>query len=162
MHAQIAEKAGYFDLEAVAKTVNEKLIHRHPHVFGDRQLPDAEAVLQAWDDIKAEENKRKGAKATSALFKDLPPRLPALLFARSVYKQMIKKDLPAAEVLDSEQVKKQSESIDEETAGKLLFEAVGACYQVGIDPEAALRRYVDNAMKRIEVSHLDQNKSIET
>lgn len=151
MHAQIAEKAGYFDLEAVAKTVNEKLIHRHPHVFGDRQLPDAEAVLQAWDDIKAEENKRKGVKATSALFKDLPPRLPALLFARSVYKQMIKKDLPAAEVLDAEQVKKQSESLDEQTAGKLLFEAVGACCQAGIDPEAALRRYVDSAMKRMEI-----------
>lgn len=154
MHAQIAKEAGYFDFEAVAKAIDEKLIRRHPHVFGERHLPDSAAVLDTWDDIKAVEKKARGNISTgqnaSSLFKDLPPRLSALLFARSVYKQVVKKNLPTVGLFDTSTIERQSQALNTETAGRKLFEAVGACYQAEVDPEIALRDYADKVMKEIE------------
>src|SRR5471030_3558482 len=69
-HAQLAEEAGHFDLEAVAREVNEKLIRRHPHVFGEGRLDTSEQVLVQWEQIKALEKKNGPAK--SSLFKELP------------------------------------------------------------------------------------------
>ena len=80
MHAQLAKEAGHFDFEAVCALVNEKLVRRHPHVFGENaNLGDSDAVLKQWDAIKAEETKR--GPEQSGRFKDLPKQLPALMFA---------------------------------------------------------------------------------
>src|SRR5580698_9839091 len=62
-HAQLAEEAGRFDLEDVAREVNEKLIRRHPHVFGDGKLETSAQVLTQWDLIKAREKPAPGASA---------------------------------------------------------------------------------------------------
>ncbi|HVU39330.1 MAG TPA: MazG family protein, partial [Opitutales bacterium] len=57
MHAQMASEAGQFNFDDVAREINDKLIRRHPHVFGDVNLPDTDAVLKQWDAIKAAEKK---------------------------------------------------------------------------------------------------------
>lgn len=59
MHAQIAKEEGFFDMEDISKTVNEKMIRRHPHIFGDTKVNDSEEVLKNWEIIKKEEKKGK-------------------------------------------------------------------------------------------------------
>ncbi|MGE9292572.1 MAG: nucleoside triphosphate pyrophosphohydrolase [Puniceicoccales bacterium] len=148
MHAQMAEEAGYFDLEAVAAEINEKLIRRHPHVFGDLDLKDSEAVLTTWDQIKAQE--KKNGVQSEGLFKHLPPSLSALLTARDVYKQIIKKQLPAPDSVDKHAIETLSAQLSEEEAGKRLFELAAACRLSGIDPESALRRFTQTVQDQTE------------
>src|SRR5690606_12776352 len=92
-HAQLAEEMGKFDLEDVAREVNEKLIRRHPHVFGEGHLETAEQVIRQWEQSKAQE-KKNGVPAENGVFTPRPPRLPALMFAEAVWKQIEKNDLP--------------------------------------------------------------------
>jgi XTP/dITP diphosphohydrolase/tetrapyrrole methylase family protein/MazG family protein len=83
----------------VAQEINDKLVRRHPHVFGDHgKLDTAGEVITKWEQIKATE--KKNGPAQSGVFKELPPRLPALMFAEAVMKQVEKKALPAAGVVD--------------------------------------------------------------
>ncbi len=138
-HAQLAEEAGHFDLEAVAKEVNEKLIRRHPHVFGDGKLHTSEQVLTQWEQIKALEKKAAGKKE-SGVFKELPPRLPSLMYAEAVWKQIEKKRLPSEGVVDRASVARRAAELDDEKLGRLLFEIAAACRERGLDPEGALRR----------------------
>ena len=162
MHAQIAEEEGHFDLAAVAKEVDEKLVRRHPHVFGDGSgntinLKDTQAVLEHWEKIKARE--KKDDLKSKGLFKDLPPQLPALLFGLSVFKQMLKQNLPRPKDWQEASVVEQSEELTEMAAGKALFELTAACYLAKIDPESALRRYTQQAMKESETAAKERASS---
>ncbi len=143
-HAQLAKEAGHFDFEAVAAEINEKLVRRHPHVFGDVDLNNSEAVLKQWDEIKATEKANKPVSASQ--FKDLPPALPALLFAYDVFKQIKKKALPVGESVDMEAIEAMAEELDEEAAGHILFEIAAACRLKGIDPESAVRKFARRVM----------------
>jgi MazG family protein len=151
MHAQIAAEKGVFDFDGVCDEVNEKLIRRHPHVFGpdDLNLADSSAVLKKWDEIKATE-KKNGNQPENKLFKNLPPALPALLRARDVFKQIRKKALDAGDLVDIPAVERTAESLTEISAGKQLFELAAACREAGIDPESALRRYANCIVETIE------------
>jgi XTP/dITP diphosphohydrolase/tetrapyrrole methylase family protein/MazG family protein len=148
MHAQMAQEAGHFDFESVCREVNEKLIRRHPHVFGPDRLGSSEAVLLQWDQIKATERKR-GPKQLGR-FKDLPQQLPALMYAKDVYKQIQKQNMPADDVIDQAAIDAVSESLDEAQLGKQLFEVAAACRAKGIDPESALRRYTQQVVDALE------------
>ena len=148
MHAQMAHEAGHFDFESVCHVVNEKLIRRHPHVFGEDSLNTSEAVLTQWDQIKSAERKR--GPAQSGIFKDLPRQLPALMFAKDVYKQIQKLALPAEAVIDQTAIKMLSDTLDEATLGKQLFEIAAACRAKGIDPESALRCYTQKLVDSLE------------
>ena len=148
MHAQMAHEAGHFDFESVCHVVNEKLIRRHPHVFGEDSLNTSEAVLTQWDQIKSAERKR--GPAQSGIFKDLPRQLPALMFAKDVYKQIQKLALPVEAVIDQTAIKTLSETLDEATLGKQLFEIAAACRAKGIDPESALRCYTQKLVDSLE------------
>ena len=153
MHACLAEEVGRFELEDVARGINEKLIRRHPHVFGDEseRVSDTSEVLDRWELIKAQEKKGSpDGKAPAKLFKDLPPRLPALLFAWDVYKRTSKESLESSGSWDEEKVDELSAGMDEVQAGKLLFELVGACRKSGIDPESALRRFASDQVSLLE------------
>ena len=155
MHACLAEEAGRFDLEDVAKGITEKLIRRHPHVFGDesKRVDTSSEVLDRWELIKAEEKQKKGNlpdDVKPGVFKDLPPRLPALLFAFDVYKRAVKAGLESGGTWDEDKVFELSDGINEENAGKLLFELVGACRKAGVDPESALRRYASAQVSNLE------------
>ena len=151
-HSQIEEEAGRFDLEDVAREISEKLIRRHPHVFGDPddKEEDANAVIDRWEKIKAEEKKAKGEHTEKQLFKNLPPQLPSTLFAHEVHKQASKQGLVGAGEWDEAQVMAIAEGLDEEKAGRVLFEWVAACRLRGIDPESALRKFASRQVSKLE------------
>lgn len=149
MHAQLAREAGHFDFEAVCALVNEKLVRRHPHVFKDQNLNDSDAVLQQWDAIKAEEKKR-GPKQTGR-FKDLPQQLPALMFAKDVYKQIQKQEMDATDFFGEEAIHARAYSFETEAElGRQLFEIAAACRLKKLDPESALRRYAQGIVDALE------------
>jgi XTP/dITP diphosphohydrolase/tetrapyrrole methylase family protein/MazG family protein len=148
-HAQLAAERGDFDFDDVARDINEKLIRRHPHVFGDhRRLGTAGEVITKWEEIKAGE--KKHGPAQSGLFKDLPPRLPALMFAEAIVKQIEKKSLPADGVIDAHAIAQTAARLDEAGAGRRLFELAAACRRAGIDPEMALRKECDRVRRDVE------------
>ena len=148
-HARLAEEAGHFTFDDVAREINEKLVRRHPHVFGTGKLDTSDQVLVQWDAIKATEKKNGPANA-SRVFKDLPPRLPALMFAEAVWKQIEKKRLPAAGVVDTAQVQALGRRLDEATLGRMLFEVAAAARAQGLDPEGALRLHATKVMREVE------------
>lgn len=148
-HACIAEEKGRFDFDDVARDINEKLVRRHPHVFGTGKLDTSEQVIAQWETIKATE-KKNGPAPNGKVFKDLPPRLPALMFAEAVWKQIEKKALPADDVVDVAQVQALGAQLDETSLGKMLFELTAAARAKGLDPEGALRLHATKVMRAVE------------
>jgi XTP/dITP diphosphohydrolase/tetrapyrrole methylase family protein/MazG family protein len=147
MHAQMAAEAGQFTFDDVAREVNEKMVRRHPHVFGDgAKLGSSDAVVTQWEQIKLKE---KSAKRPT-VFKDLPPSLNALLTAREVWKQVRKKQLAVGATVDVPAVDAQSKGLTEDSAGSRLFELVAACRDAGIDPDSALRRHTARVVAEAE------------
>jgi XTP/dITP diphosphohydrolase/tetrapyrrole methylase family protein/MazG family protein len=147
MHAQMAAEAGQFTFDDVAREVNEKMVRRHPHVFGDgAKLGSSDAVVTQWEQIKLKE---KGAKKPT-VFKELPPSLNALLTAREVWKQVRKKQLAVGATVDVPAVDAQSKGLTEDSAGSRIFELVAACRDAGIDPDSALRRHTARVVAEAE------------
>jgi ATP diphosphatase len=152
-YAQMAAEAGYFTIEDVAANLNAKLIRRHPHIFGDVEATDSNAVLRNWEQIKRAE-KAKKAEARSSLLDDIPRTMPAMLEASKLGSRAAKVgfDWPNADglfdKLQEETAELQAElSHDEnpptlaaeEELGDLLFTAVNLARHLKIDPESALR-----------------------
>ena len=148
-HAQLATEQGKFTFEDVARDINDKLIRRHPHVFGANKVDTTAQVMEVWEKVKAGEKAASG-KTESTLFKQLPPRLPALMFAEEVAKRIEKKQLPAGGIVDLTQVKSLGAHLDEATLGRMLFEITAAARVKGLDPEGALRKESDRVMREIE------------
>ena len=150
-HSQIAEEGGEFSVDEVAREANEKLVRRHPHVFGDASVEDEDALFAQWEAIKATE-KKNGPEA-SGVFKNLPPRIPALLFARSIAKQLAKHPITLPQsLIDADKITHLAESLNEEEAGRKLFELVAACRIAKVDPESAVRRYAEQVKQAAERS----------
>ena len=147
-HARIAEECGQFNFDDVAREINEKLVRRHPHVFGAGKLDTSEQVLAQWEVIKAGE--KKNGPVASGVFKELPPRLPALMFAEAVWKQIEKKKFPAGDCVDAAQVAALGQHLDEATLGRMLFEIAAASRAKGLDPEGALRLHTTKVMRDVE------------
>ncbi len=148
-HAQLAAERGDFDLEDVAREINEKLVRRHPHVFGPNRLQTSEQVLVQWDAIKKTE-KKNGRATTGAVFKHLPPQLPALMYAEAVWKQIEQKKLPAEGLVDGGRIRQLGAGLDEASLGRALFELAAASRAKGLDPEGALRQATSRLMAEIE------------
>ena len=146
-HAQIASERGHFDFDDVARDINEKLIRRHPHVFGSGKLETSEQVIAEGEKIKATE--KKNGPVADTVFKPLPPRLPALMFAEGIWKQIEKKQLPAEGVVDRGRIEATAKGLDEATLGQRLFELAAAARANGLDPEAALRLHATKVMEEI-------------
>jgi MazG family protein len=147
MHAQMASEAGKFTFDDVAREVNEKMVRRHPHVFGDgAKLGTADAVVTQWEQIKLKE---KGA-AKPSVFKELPSSLNAILTAREVWKQVRKKQLAVGPTVEVSKVDACSKDLTEDEAGRRLFELVAACRDAGIDPDSALRRQTSKVVAEAE------------
>ena len=147
-HACLAEEAGQFNFDDVARDINEKLLRRHPHVFGAGKLETSAQVLVQWEVIKAGEKKHGPAPTT--VFKHLPTRLPALMFAEAIWKQIAKKKLPAGSSVDTAQVQALGGHLDEATLGRMLFELAAAAQAKGLDPEDALRKHATKVMRDVE------------
>ena len=148
-HAQLAAERGAFNFEDVARGINDKLIRRHPHVFGSGRAENSAEVIAVWEKVKAGEKAAAG-KTESTLFKQLPPRLPALLFAEEVARRITKNNLPAMGALNEARTARLANELSEESAGRRLFELAAACRQRGIDPETALRKECDRVMSDVE------------
>jgi len=147
LHSQMAAEAGHFNFDDVANEVTEKMIRRHPHVFGDgNKLGDSAAVIQQWEQIKLKE---KGNRPVT-LFKDLPPALNSILMARDVWKQIHKKNLNTGNLVDRKTIDDNQAQLSEAAAGKKLFELIAACRNAGIDPDSALRRFTQNVKDEAE------------
>jgi XTP/dITP diphosphohydrolase/tetrapyrrole methylase family protein/MazG family protein len=150
-HAQLAAERGDFTFDDVAREINDKLIRRHPHVFGNTATAEnATQVIEVWEKIKAGEKAALG-KTESSVFKKLPPRLPALMFAEEVAKRIAKQKLPAEGVVDQAAIDGRAAKLTEAEAGRALYELAAACRQRGLDPEMALRRECDRVMREVEV-----------
>ena len=157
MHSQLAEEAGAFSFDDVARALAEKLIRRHPHVFGADQLPDTGAVLKRWDEIKRAEKGDAPASALAGVSKELP----ALMRAEKVQKKAARVgfDWPdAAPVLAkvreelAELEREIGESSDkmEEEIGDLLFAVVNLARKLHLDSEVALQRATGKFIRRFE------------
>jgi len=150
-HAQLAAERGDFDFDDVAREINEKLIRRHPHVFGNGQADTSAQVIEVWEKVKAGEKAAAG-KTDSALFKPQPPRLPALMFAEDVWKQIGKKQLAAGSVVDTARVQELAAQLDAASLGRMLFEIAAAARNRGLDPEGALRLEATRVMREVEAN----------
>jgi XTP/dITP diphosphohydrolase/tetrapyrrole methylase family protein/MazG family protein len=147
-HARLAEEAGHFTFDDVAREINEKLVRRHPHVFGADKLQTSDQVLTQWEIIKATE--KKNGPPRSGVFKEQPPRLPALMLAEAVWKQIEKQQLPADDAVDTAQVRALGQHLTGESLGRMLFELAAASRAKGLDPEGALRQHAAKVMRDVE------------
>ncbi len=156
-YAQMASEAGHFTLADVAASLNAKLIRRHPHVFGEVEATDANAVLRNWEQIKQEEKKAAAEKdevAPRHMLDDIPRSMPALLEASKLGSRAAKVgfDWPDTtglfDKLQEEIAELQAEirleqpavpARVEEELGDLLFTAVNLARHLKLDPESALR-----------------------
>jgi len=148
-HSTIAKEAGRFEITDVLNCLCDKLVYRHPHVFGDARVDDAEDVIRNWDRLKRKENGKQGRES---ILSGIPKTLPALLYA-------LKLQATASRVgFDWETAAQVREKIDEEFAelsaaisdgsdagvadeiGDLIFSLVNLARKLDVDPDAALRR----------------------
>jgi ATP diphosphatase len=151
-HSQIASEDGLFDFEDVAEAISQKMITRHPHVFGDAEHRDAEAQMVAWEEMKAAERRSKASKkqSTSAIA-DVALALPALMRAQKLQKRAARvgfdwpDEAPIFDKIEEEltEVKSAIANKDpanlEEELGDLLFVCVNLARKLGFDAEEALR-----------------------
>ena len=152
-HAQIAAEEGRFDIEAVSQAIVDKLIRRHPHVFGDASADGADEVLLRWEEIKKQERQEQGEAAPS-LLEGIPKHLPALMRAYRIQTRVARQgfdwdDISGAfdKVEEEFAEVRQAWEADEATAveeefGDLLFSLVNASRFLKVDPEQALRQAV--------------------
>lgn len=148
-HAQLAAERGAFDLDGVERAVVEKLIRRHPHVFGKVQVESAEGVLVNWEAIKAQERLEKGETAERRLLEGLPASLSPLESALEIGHRCAKvgfewPDLDGVldkvvEELEELRAESEPQRVEDEF-GDLLFSLVQWARKKGIDPDRALRR----------------------
>lgn len=153
-HAQMAKEAGHFDIGDVVYAITEKLIRRHPHVFGDVVADGASDAQDRWEAIKVKERAAKAERkgdAEPSVLDDVPQVLPALARAEKLTKRAAKvgfdwPDLPAVRAKIEEELAEVAEVENagdhgavEEEIGDLLFAVANLARKAGVDPEAALR-----------------------
>ncbi|MBQ7384405.1 MAG: nucleoside triphosphate pyrophosphohydrolase [Clostridia bacterium] len=157
-HARIEEEAGAFCIDDVANDICVKMIHRHPHVFGEISVDSSAQVLSNWEKIKSEEKSRK---TVTEKLKSIPPMLPALMRATKVGKKASCFDFESAEaVMDklaeemvevSDAMAEQNADAIEEEIGDLLLTVTSLCRKLGVNPETALNRATDKFIGRFEI-----------
>lgn len=164
-HATLASEAGAFDVDEVAESVRRKLVDRHPHVFGDVDVADADEVLSNWEQIKKMEKKR------DSLMEDIPVGMSGIARSMKVQKRArsvgfdweepeqvisaLRKEIAELEDADGDPTSIAGE------LGDVLFTTVNLARHLGIDPEVALRSTVDKFIRRFQTmeSHFAGNSS---
>jgi MazG family protein len=147
----LLEERGKGDLATAARLIHEKLVRRHPHVFGDVEADTAGRVKENWDRIKREQEGRVG------VFHDVPEALPALLYARKV-QQRAKAvgfeypDVDGAVADLDDEIRELKEDFAPDELGDVLFAAVNVARKLDVDPELELRRAAQRFRHRVEVA----------
>ncbi|WP_261134730.1 nucleoside triphosphate pyrophosphohydrolase [Bacillus sp. Marseille-Q3570] len=175
LHAQIGEDHGYFSIDDVIKTLTEKMIRRHPHVFGEKTLDTAEEVKQTWDEIKKAE-KADDSQINAESILDGIDQFPALIRAEKLQKKAAKAGFDwdniepilhkiNEELSELQQAAKSSNHSEMEgELGDCLFALVNLSRYYGIDPELALtrtNRKFYNRFRHIEEELSKKNISFE-
>ena len=165
--SRIAEERGWFDLDAVMRGIGDKIVRRHPHVFGEDRLDTSAEVLRQWEEIKSDERRRRGE---GSMFAGVPQGLPALLKALRISAKAARVgfDWPNGASL-WDKVQEEVRELDEarragdraqvaEEIGDLLFTLANVARQEDLDPEQILQeanrkflerfRYVEEGLKR--------------
>jgi MazG family protein len=177
-HSTIAEEKGDFTIDDVAAGITQKLILRHPHVFGDAKLERAEDVLDNWDQLKADERRASGKveKKTESILDEVPVHFPALLEGLKITKKAAKVGFDWRDT--SEIFEKLDEELSElrfaidgrdageiaEEIGDLLFVVVNLARRLDVEPETALKktnRKFRNRFKYIEDELKTRGSSLE-
>ena len=133
LHCEIANEQGKFDFYDVAEDLANKLVRRHPHVFGGRRAESEDDVLGIWREVKAIERKKR---VVGGLFDGIPPQLSALRYALDIAK---KADSETLEKAAKSAAAKNSRGLE---IGKKLFDCVREAAAENIEPEGALRDYI--------------------
>jgi len=155
IHAQIAKEKGLFTIDDVASDAAEKLIRRHPHVFGDDKVNSASEVIERWEKIKKKEKPHR-----ESILDGVPRQLPALLKAYRVQQKVSRIGFDwessegALEKLEEEvsELREAASSGDRnsilEESGDMLFSTVNILRHMGINPEDALMKSTEKFIRR--------------
>lgn len=158
-HARIGKEQGYFNITDIIKGICNKMIDRHPHIFGDVKVKSSEDVLVNWEEIK---KKEKGFENHTQILKHVPRNLPALMRAEKVQKKAAKVGFDFESLEDN--FAKVLEELNEikdvyngkerakilEEVGDLIFSSVNVSRFLDIDPEFALNYTIDKFISRFE------------
>ena len=161
-HSNIAEERGAFTLQDVIKAETDKMVRRHPHVFGDDAADDPDAVKASWEEIKMQEREENG-DAPESVLDGVPAHLPALLRAYRVQEKAAGVGFDFEQSEDAwakveEELGEFRETIDEDASadereaelGDVLFALVNYARFVEANPENALRRTIDTFIERFQ------------
>ncbi|HEY9723633.1 MAG TPA: nucleoside triphosphate pyrophosphohydrolase, partial [Oscillatoriaceae cyanobacterium] len=161
LHAQIGQDAEEFDLIDVANGISDKLVFRHPHVFGTEKVETSEQVLANWDSLKAAEKAEKGLEAPKSRLGQVPP-MAALAYAEKVVGRAAKAgfdwpDLAGSRAKVAEEFAELNEAIADgdpdaifHELGDLLYALTNLARKLQQDPEDALRQAVRRFIGRFE------------
>ena len=167
LHSQIAKEENVFDIDEVAKVLNEKLIRRHPHVFGDVKVQNSDEIVKNWEKIKKEEKKDKRKSLMDGVSKSQSALLSALKISKKAVsvgfewqnEQQIY-DCVKSEFEEFKEAKNFDEKEDE--FGDILFAAVNLARYNKINPELALIRANKKFMARFKKMEELTQKPLET
>ena len=165
LHSQIADDCHEFNIQDVAKMLNEKLIHRHPHVFSNANVKNSSDVVVNWEKLKKEEKKDR-----TRTLDGIPKTLPALAVAEKISKRVVQKGFEwktiddvyeclFSEIEEFKQAKTQEDKILE--LGDVLFSIVNLARWEKIDPEMALAKANIKFIKRFNKLEEIANKPVE-
>ncbi len=156
-HAVLAEEAGAFDMADVARGIHDKLVRRHPHVFGEpgdamSDADSSDAVMANWEQIKKDE------KGTESIVASITPGLPSLLYAHKLYRKAASVGLDPGDVDESlrridgavSALRTGADDGSEAVLGELLSAAVALARALGLDTESALRGWAARFRDRFE------------
>jgi len=154
-HATLAAEAGAFDVDEVAEGIRRKIVHRHPHVFGDVVADEVGEVLANWEELKNAEKQRE------SLMDDIPTALPGIARADKIQRRVASvgfdwpSDEPVFAKVEEELGELREVRTDRDRAtgelGDLLFAAVNLARHLDVDPEIALARANDTFVERFRV-----------
>ncbi len=159
-HARIAEESGHFDLTDVIRSICDKMVRRHPHVFGDAVIDTAQQQVRSWETIKASE--RKTSNIASSALDGVAIALPALMRAQKIQARAARvgfdwPDLDGCVDKLKEEINEAEEAVARHNAddvaeevGDLLFAAVNVARKAGVDAEAVLRQGTDKFERRFK------------
>lgn len=177
-HSRLAEEAGLFNFTEVVEGLNEKMVRRHPHVFGNQDIATPTEVLKNWEKLKAKEREDK-LKGDNSVLAGIALPLPALTRAEKISKRAARVGFDwdnVAQIFDklNEEVAETKEAIEEndpkhieEELGDVLFVIVNLARKLKIDPEQALKganakferrfRFIEDALQKDGKSPEDSN-----
>ncbi len=162
-YAQMAREQGWFGFDEIVEGICDKMVRRHPHVFGDAEVQDAESQSRAWEQHKALERQQKGGDGTAGQLAGVARALPALLRSEKLQKRAAKVGFDwdgATSVLEKveEELGELRRALAggegqqrlEEELGDLLFSCVNLGRHLGVGSEQALRRANDKFERRFQ------------